>query len=236
MNLLPLFKNNLWRFKATFASWLLRSGIKPTIIYASDSKFVLSLFFGTTSRKNRIGGCFTSAEDVLAYLSENEAGILATTLSLDDISGDELIQQVKTIRPNLRCILIAENNNYTASEAESWRSPVIVAAQDIGDESEPWRVAMLSAIANTTYRSKSIQQQSEVQDPSKISLTPREQDILQCFAMGLTNVEAAERLKLSPHSTKTYSKRLMAKLNVNNRQLALLKVFGTNHTALQMYP
>jgi len=44
--------------------------------------------------------------------------------------------------------------------------------------------------------------------------------------MGLSNREAAERLQLSPHSTKTYSKRLLAKLNVNNRQRALLRVFG----------
>ena len=88
-------------------------------------------------------------------------------------------------------------------------------------------MAILSAIANTTYRSKSIlQHQSDQQDPQIISLTPREKDILQCFAMGLNNREAAERLQLSPHSTKTYSKRLLAKLNVNNRQRALLKVLG----------
>jgi len=59
-------------------------------------------------------------------------------------------------------------------------------------------------------------------------LTAREKDMMQCFAMGLNNREIAERLQLSPHSTKTYSKRLLAKLNVNNRQRALLKVFGEN--------
>jgi ATP/maltotriose-dependent transcriptional regulator MalT len=50
--------------------------------------------------------------------------------------------------------------------------------------------------------------------------------MLECFALGMSNAEAAEHLKLSPHSTKTSSIRLLAKLKVNNRELALLKVFG----------
>ena len=50
--------------------------------------------------------------------------------------------------------------------------------------------------------------------------------MLECYALGLTNSQAAERLSLSPQSTKTYSRNLLAKLNVSNRQLALLKVMG----------
>jgi DNA-binding NarL/FixJ family response regulator len=46
--------------------------------------------------------------------------------------------------------------------------------------------------------------------------------MLECFALGLTNAQAAERLNLH----KIYSKNLLAKLGVKNRQLALLKVFG----------
>ena len=45
MNLLPMLNSKIWTFKATFATWLLRSGVKPLIIYASDNKLTLSLFF-----------------------------------------------------------------------------------------------------------------------------------------------------------------------------------------------
>ena len=45
MNLLPMLNSKIWTFKATFASWLMRSGVKPLIIYASDNKLILSLFF-----------------------------------------------------------------------------------------------------------------------------------------------------------------------------------------------
>ena len=50
--------------------------------------------------------------------------------------------------------------------------------------------------------------------------------MLECFALGLTNAQAAERLNLSPQTTKTYSQNLLAKLGAKNRQLALPKVFG----------
>ena len=50
--------------------------------------------------------------------------------------------------------------------------------------------------------------------------------MLECYALGLTNAEAAERLNLSPQSTKTYSRNLLSKLEVSNRQLALIKALG----------
>jgi DNA-binding NarL/FixJ family response regulator len=227
MNLLPQLNNKIWTLKTTFATWFLRSGVKPMIIYASENKLILSLFFASTTRKKTVAGCFTSGHEVLNYLRAHEVGILISTHKLDDISGDELIVQARDIQPNLRTALAVDLSDVYPEEMRNWQSPVIVATQDVGDVSEPWRMAILSAIANTTYRSKSIlQPQSDKQGPQMIALTPREKDILQCFAMGLSNREAAERLQLSPHSTKTYSKRLLAKLNVNNRQRALLKVLG----------
>ena len=178
-------------------------------------------------REKALGGRFTSGHEVLSDLEAHEAGILISTLKLDEISGGELIRQAREIQPNLRTALVIDRNDVSLDEMQSLQSPVIVATQDVGDVSEPWRMAILSAIANTTYRSKSIlQQQGNQHDPQIIALTPRERDIMQCFAMGLTNQETAERLLLRPHSTKTYSKRLLAKLNVNNRQRALLKMFG----------
>jgi len=81
----------------------------------------------------------------------------------------------------------------------------------------------VAAIANTSYRSPSLPNcLLTVDEKSTRKLLPREQQMLECFALGLTNAQAAERLNLH----KIYSKNLLAKLGVKNRQLALLKVFG----------
>jgi hypothetical protein len=36
MNLLPMLNSKIWIFKATFATWLLRSGVKPLIILSNS--------------------------------------------------------------------------------------------------------------------------------------------------------------------------------------------------------
>ena len=52
MNLLPQLNNKIWTFKTTFAAWLLRSGVKPLIIYTSDNTLILSLFLPRQREKN----------------------------------------------------------------------------------------------------------------------------------------------------------------------------------------
>ena len=185
------------------------------------------MMYGCATWKVNVLGLYTTCREVLACVAENNVGILLSTIDLEDGSGDALITQARQINPALRCVLIADHHYWRREDAMHWRSPVILAAQDLADESEPWNQAFLSAIANTTYRSKSIPNRMGMDDDlCTVKLTPRERQMLECYALGLTNAQAAERLNLSPQSTKTYSRNLLAKLNVSNRQLALLKVMG----------
>ncbi len=229
MNLIPQLEKNLWKFKATMTSWLLKADVEPSFIYASKSRLILSMFYAGTIRKKIVAGCFTTGQEVLDYLRENKAGILFCTIDLEDGdgTGDALIEKAKLLQPSLRSVLIADHNNYNKAAAAYWSSSVIVAAEDIGDESQSWNMAMLAAITNTCYRSKTspVSQLDPISEKS-VKLTEREYEMLECYALGLTNVEAAQRLNLSPNSTKTYSRNLLAKLQVSNRQLALIKALG----------
>ena len=185
------------------------------------------MMYGCATYKTNVLGLFTTGQEVLSCVRENNVGFLLSTIDLEDGSGDALITQARLVNPMLRCILIADHHYWRREDSMQWRSPVILSSKDLGDESSPWNQAMMAAIANTTYRSKSIPNPM-VNDDDKgmIKLTPRERQMLECYALGLTNAQAAERLNLSPQSTKTYSRNLLAKLNVSNRQLALLKVMG----------
>jgi DNA-binding NarL/FixJ family response regulator len=208
---------------------MISAGVEPIIILASKNRFTLSLLYTSSIRKKQIHGCFTTGQGALEWLKSNRAGILITTIDLEDgdNSGDDLVHRARLLQPSLRCVLIVDHDHYHPESASTWRSPVIVAAKDIGDETQAWNMALLAAIGDATYRSKSVPPpESNGDNPATVKLTPREKQMLQCFALGLTNAEAAERLNLSPQSTKTYSRNLLAKLNVGNRQLALLKALG----------
>ena len=228
MDLTPRLRESYWKLKRVISEGILRSGISRQGLLVSSNKLFLSLMYGSATYKRTISGVFTTGKEALACLENNNIGLLFCTIDLEDGTGDGLIAQARLLQPSLRCVLIADHNHYRPEDACRWRSPVIVSSQDIGDASEPWNQALVAAMANTTYRSQSIPSRlGNEADSNTIKLSPRERQMLECYALGLTNAQAAERLNLSPQSTKTYSRNLLAKLNVSNRQLALLKMMGT---------
>jgi len=131
--------------------------------------------------------------------------------------------QARQIQPSLRTILIIDHDYHTAAEAAQWRSPVIISSKNFFDGTGTCRIAQLAAIGNTTYRSKSIPvADTDSLENGCISLSERERQLLECYVLGLNNNEAAQRIRLSPLTCKTYSRNLLTKLRVNNRQMASL--------------
>lgn len=58
-------------------------------------------------------------------------------------------------------------------------------------------------------------------EPSPSALTPRQHDVLQCVATGMTNSEIAEQLHLKPATVKAYWQEAMQRLGVRNRAEAI---------------
>ena len=89
----------------------------------------------------------------------------------------------------------------------------------------------MAMIAGTTYRSPSVSSRihelslvEEQLSSRHISLSLRDQQLLEAYVLGLSNREVAEALNLSVRTVQTYSGQLLARLGVNNRQKALLRI------------
>jgi DNA-binding CsgD family transcriptional regulator len=54
------------------------------------------------------------------------------------------------------------------------------------------------------------------------ALTPRQVEIVALVAVGATNDEIADRLRISPHTVKTHLYQVFKKINVPNRMQAAL--------------
>ncbi len=61
------------------------------------------------------------------------------------------------------------------------------------------------------------------QAQATLGISPREREVLELLAAGLSNKEIAERLHVSPHTVKTHVARLFEKLDARRRTEAILK-------------
>jgi DNA-binding NarL/FixJ family response regulator len=68
-------------------------------------------------------------------------------------------------------------------------------------------------------------------EPSLLALTPRELEVLQMVASGMTNAEAAQRLDLSVHAIKFHLAEIYRRLGVSNRTEAAVAYFRHGNVA-----
>ena len=59
-------------------------------------------------------------------------------------------------------------------------------------------------------------------------LTPREKEVLSLIIKGMTNIEIASSLGISPHTAKSHVSRVLAKLGVETRYEAIARVLEHN--------
>jgi DNA-binding NarL/FixJ family response regulator len=65
-------------------------------------------------------------------------------------------------------------------------------------------------------------QGGDIRDENMVTLTMREQEVLNLVAIGETNKEIAEDLNVSIHTVKSHMRKIMAKLHLEKRQEAVL--------------
>ena len=86
----------------------------------------------------------------------------------------------------------------------------------------PIKVVVLAVTGGHAYRSPSLRS-ALLPYRSGPRLTPREHAVLDLLASGLSDREMAQKLVVSEETARTYTKRLLKPLDVNNRPQAVLK-------------
>ncbi|MCP4424723.1 MAG: response regulator transcription factor [Chloroflexi bacterium] len=188
---------------------------------------------------------FVVADDPLARVGL--AVLLADVADcqvIDQIHSDEIDDALDNIEPD---VIVWDVGWQTAVSLPDWRDyyiPVIALLADESEAAAVWATGVtallnrqvdgekLAAVAGTAVHnlvildpnlSQSLLLPAITAPPLDDELTPRELDVLQLLAEGISNKAIAQRLKISSHTVKFHVNAIMSKLAAQSRTEAVVR-------------
>lgn len=203
---------------------------EPSFIYVGKSNFSFALAYKSIKVNEHFLGGAKSFNQFIDLLGKVKPGYVFIHEWAEEPQYLDIINYISQSTPVLKSFVLIES--LKLSETYNLADPdVIVADSDIFLPVNPLFQGLMAIIAGTTYRSPSIvsylkQLSLPIHETSshRIVLSLRDQQLLEAYVLGLSNREVAEHLNLSVRSVQTYSGQLLARLGVNNRQKALMRI------------
>jgi DNA-binding NarL/FixJ family response regulator len=196
--------------------------IRGRVGIAMKGRLLLRAVCESFQDRTRIGCAVTDQATCLSYLAKEPYELLIATDYLEEGNGFELVRLAREAQPSLKVVVLALGDVIPAQYADAhWLEAVVAEADFIGDQ-RPLQAAMMAVMGHHSYRSPSLRT-GTLPYLSCPRLTKREYEVLDLLASGLTDRDIAEKLVVSEETAKTYTKRLLKTLDVNNRLQAVLK-------------
>lgn len=171
---------------------------------------------------------YPNAEDALKALPNDKPEVVLMDINLPGMNGVECVRQLKQVMPTLQVMMLTvyedtENIfNALAAGATGYmlkrtsRDELLDAIREVHRGGSP----MTTHIARKVVLS--FQKPAPTASPTE-TLSPREQEVLDCLAKGFLYKEIAEKLSISYETVHTYIRRIYEKLQVRTRTEAVAK-------------
>ena len=162
---------------------------------------------GVTGKAYSVAGC-------LELLAKTDADVLLLDISLPDGSGMELCAKLKVQYPNLKILMLSSHSELTIiKQALNEGASGYVLKNAIAEEIIE---GIRTVASGKQFLCEEANNLLKHRDHNTIVLTHREQELLRLIVAGKNSGEIADSMCLGYETIKTYRKRLMFKLNVNN--------------------
>ncbi|MDR1283758.1 MAG: response regulator transcription factor [Opitutaceae bacterium] len=151
-----------------------------------------------------------NARDALELIKAHRPDIVVADLSMPGVSGLDLIQQTRDIGlPSRVVMLTMHRTRLTVYEAFSVGAEAFVLKSDAFED----LIDIIRRVhaGESKLTSKGL---PPFEDSIAITLSPREKDVLEGIAAGLSNKEISRQLAISAKTVETHRSRIMQKLNV----------------------
>jgi DNA-binding NarL/FixJ family response regulator len=175
---------------------------------------------------------YGTAEEALDSLIEDKPQVVLMDINLPGMNGVECVRLLKQKLPSVQVIMLTayedtENIfNSLAAGAMGYllkrtpRSELLEAIQDVVKGGSPMTAHIARKVVQSFQRSVAVPQSA----PSEtMSLSQREQEVLDFLSQGFLYKEIAEKLGISYETVHTYIRRIYEKLQVRTRTEAVAK-------------
>lgn len=171
----------------------------------------------------KVVGCYPDADTLHNTLKDIEVDVLLLDINLPDANSIELIAPLKELYPDLYIIIISVHNEYAVinSVLQEGASGYIQKNASVEEIVSGIHVVLNDQVFLCSQTQKIVDQK----DTDGLSIVPkltrREKEVLVEAALGLTTVEIADKLFISPHTVESHRKNLIVKFNTKNLSSAI---------------
>ncbi len=228
--------------KASFASamtWLFSSAIRQSCGFASSRRLLLYGLYQSALNRNRVAFLVTTEAEAITALERSRPGLLVVTPRLEGGDGLRLLQRARAIVPDIRTILLCDQDVDDLAAAAASTADAVLCEQDFFGETQPLRTMVIALTTRRRYRSPMVEAALRQAEPDMTphteaagehgmppAITGREQDLIDLWVKGFGDREASERLGISYATVRSYGRSLRKKLGVVSRAQAVLKVIN----------
>jgi len=189
------------------------NGLRLRVLVVDDHDIVQWGFRLLLDRQPWVERCLAarSGEEALALAGSAKPHVALIDLFLGGQSGAEICEEMRTISPQTKILLISGAGSISPAAARAAGASGFV-SKDWGAPDVVKAVRMIGLGMDVFAPST---------EPAQAPLSEREREVVGLIARGSTNREIAERLFLSPHTVKEYTSGIYRKLGARNRAEAV---------------
>ena len=196
---------------------------KIRILIADDHEIVLDGYKSILNNSENMQVVATASNgiEVLNLLQSHQTDIVLLDINMPKMSGKDTAEKIKNEFPNTKLIVLTMFGDAAHIKEmvdigvdgyllkNSDKQTLIRAIESVFEGKSFFDGEVTKIILNK------FKQTIEVNDEN-IVLSERELEIITLAAKGISNIEIAEKLFISPHTVKTHRKNINFKLNIHN--------------------
>lgn len=172
-----------------------------------------------------IVGTAASGEEALALVADAAPEVVVMDLRMPGIDGDEATARILAAHPEVRVLILTtyETDDAILSAIAAGASGYLLKAAPEAELIAGVRAVAAGEVALAPSVSRMLVARARTPEPAGPELSPRELEVLQLVAQGLSNREIGARIHLGEATVKTHLLHAFAKLEVSDRTRAVTR-------------